>query len=76
VVVLPIVLQTGRGNDGASVVVFVHSSWLPSLQTYGANIDQIKAEIGGAVKEADIENALQAKKYKIVTVTHVDTSTG
>jgi aspartate aminotransferase-like enzyme len=76
VVILPIVLQTGRDNDGASVVVFAHSSWLSSLQTYGANVDQIKAEIGGAVKEADIENALQAKKYKIVAVTHVDTSTG
>ncbi|KAG1726220.1 pyridoxal phosphate-dependent transferase [Suillus lakei] len=50
-------------------------SFADCLQTYGANIDQIKAEIGGAVKEADIENALQAKKYKIVTVTHVDTST-
>lgn len=47
-----------------------------SLQTYGANVDQLKAEIGAAVKEADVERALQAKKYKIVTVTHVDTSTG
>jgi alanine-glyoxylate transaminase/serine-glyoxylate transaminase/serine-pyruvate transaminase len=46
------------------------------LQTYGANVDQVKAEIGGAVKEADIESALKAKKYKVVTVTHVDTSTG
>ncbi|KAG2129063.1 pyridoxal phosphate-dependent transferase [Suillus bovinus] len=50
-------------------------SFADCLQTYGANVDQIKAEIGGAVKEADIESALQAKKYKIVTVTHVDTST-
>jgi alanine-glyoxylate transaminase/serine-glyoxylate transaminase/serine-pyruvate transaminase len=56
--------------------VVAHSSRFSSLQTYGANVDQIKAEIGGAVKEADIESALQAKKYKIVTVTHVDTSTG
>jgi alanine-glyoxylate transaminase/serine-glyoxylate transaminase/serine-pyruvate transaminase len=47
-----------------------------SLQTYGAKVDQVKAEIGGAVKESDIESALKAKKYKIVTVTHVDTSTG
>ncbi|KAG2053696.1 PLP-dependent transferase [Suillus hirtellus] len=50
-------------------------SFADCLQTYGANVDQIKAEIGGAVKEADIESALQAKKYKVVTVTHVDTST-
>ncbi|OJA19782.1 hypothetical protein AZE42_03997 [Rhizopogon vesiculosus] len=46
-----------------------------SLQIYGANVDQVKAEIGGAVKEADVERALKAKKYKVVTVTHVDTST-
>lgn len=50
-------------------------SFADCLQTYGANVDQVKAEIGGAVKEADIESALKAKKYKIVTVTHVDTST-
>ncbi|OAX38983.1 PLP-dependent transferase [Rhizopogon vinicolor AM-OR11-026] len=50
-------------------------SFADCLQIYGANVDQVKAEIGGAVKEADIERALKAKKYKVVTVTHVDTST-
>jgi hypothetical protein len=49
---------------------------LASLQTYGANVDQLKAEVGGTVKESDIEVALKSKKYKLVTVTHVDTSTG
>ncbi|KAG2098228.1 pyridoxal phosphate-dependent transferase [Suillus discolor] len=66
-------------EPGKNVLV-LHSgcfadSFADCLQTYGANVDQIKAEIGGAVKEADIENTLQVKKYKIVTVTHVDTST-
>jgi len=46
------------------------------LQTYGAKVDQIKAEVGGTVKESDVESALKSKKYKIITVTHVDTSTG
>ena len=59
-----------------SIVVIAHLCTFSSLQTYGARVDQVKAEIGGAVKEADIENALRSKKYKIVTVTHVDTSTG
>ncbi|KAL4063151.1 pyridoxal phosphate-dependent transferase [Scleroderma yunnanense] len=51
-------------------------SFADCLQTYGARVDQIKAEIGGTVKESAIESALKSNKYKIVTVTHVDTSTG
>jgi aspartate aminotransferase-like enzyme len=47
-----------------------------SLQTYGANVDQIKAQIGAAVRQEEVERALRSKKYKILTLTHVDTSTG
>lgn len=47
-----------------------------SLEVYGAKVDQLKAEIGGTVKQSDIEAALKQKKYKLITVTHVDTSTG
>lgn len=47
-----------------------------SLQTYGAKPEQLKADIGTAVALADLEAALKGKKYKIVTFTHVDTSTG
>lgn len=43
---------------------------------YGAQVDQLKAEVGGVVKLSDIETALRQKKYKLITVTHVDTSTG
>jgi len=50
-------------------------SFADCLQTYGAKVDQIKADFGAAVKAADVEKALQSKKYKIVTITHVDTST-
>ena len=46
-----------------------------SLATYGAKVDEIKAPIGAAVTQAEIEQALKAKKYKILTFTHVDTST-
>jgi len=45
------------------------------LRAYGANVDQLKAEVGGTVKQSDIEAALKQKKYKLITVTHVDTST-
>jgi alanine-glyoxylate transaminase / serine-glyoxylate transaminase / serine-pyruvate transaminase len=47
-----------------------------SLATYGANVDQLRAEFGKTVDLAEIEKALSSKKYKAVTITHVDTSTG
>ncbi|EPQ56393.1 PLP-dependent transferase [Gloeophyllum trabeum ATCC 11539] len=61
-----LVLNTGYFGD----------SFAECLQTYGAKVDQITAEVGGVVSQADIESALKSKKYKIVTFTHVDTSTG
>jgi alanine-glyoxylate transaminase / serine-glyoxylate transaminase / serine-pyruvate transaminase len=39
----------------------------PSLETYGANVDQLKATIGGVVPFDQIENALKSKKYKLIT---------
>jgi len=60
-----LVLHTGYFGD----------SFEECLQTYGAKVDQIKAEIGAAVSQLHIENALKSKKYKVLTFTHVDTST-
>ncbi|KAK7056205.1 hypothetical protein VNI00_002757 [Paramarasmius palmivorus] len=62
-------------------VLVLHSgyfgdSFADCLTTYGANVDQVKAEIGAAVAIPEIEKALKSKKYKAVTFTHVDTSTG
>ena len=60
-------------------VVLPHPSLiiiLASLDTYGATVTQIKAPIGATVPLIDIEKALKEKKYKILTFTHVDTSTG
>ncbi|KAG6856554.1 hypothetical protein H0H87_003236 [Tephrocybe sp. NHM501043] len=34
--------------------------------TYGANVDLIKAELGTAVSQTAIENALQQKRYKVI----------
>ncbi|KAI0741549.1 PLP-dependent transferase [Daedaleopsis nitida] len=51
-------------------------SFSDCLRTYGANVDEVRAPFGAAVALADIEAALKSKKYKVVTFTHVDTSTG
>jgi alanine-glyoxylate transaminase/serine-glyoxylate transaminase/serine-pyruvate transaminase len=39
-------------------------------------VDQIRADFGTTVNLAEVEKALSSKKYKLVTITHVDTSTG
>ncbi|KAH7105836.1 PLP-dependent transferase [Auriculariales sp. MPI-PUGE-AT-0066] len=46
------------------------------LQTYRAKVTTVQAPVGAAVTVPELEAALKAKKYKAVTVTHVDTSTG
>ncbi|ODH50294.1 hypothetical protein GX48_03566 [Paracoccidioides brasiliensis] len=46
------------------------------LETYGAKATQLKAPIGDQPSLSEIEQALKEKPYKILTVTHVDTSTG
>lgn len=43
---------------------------------YGANVTVLASEAGNVVALEDIEKALSAKKYKLITITHVDTSTG
>lgn len=43
---------------------------------YGANVTMLASEVGNVVALEDIEKALSAKKYKLITITHVDTSTG
>jgi alanine-glyoxylate transaminase/serine-glyoxylate transaminase/serine-pyruvate transaminase len=47
------------------------------LERYGAVVRHVHArEIGGAPSLAEVEAALQALKPKVMTITHVDTSTG
>ncbi|KAL2399914.1 Alanine-glyoxylate aminotransferase 1 [Exophiala dermatitidis] len=62
-------------------VLVLHSgyfadSFADCLATYGAKPKQLKAPIGDRPQLPEIEAALKEKKYKAVTVTHVDTSTG
>lgn len=61
-----LVLSTGYFSDG----------FADCLRAYGANVTKLDGLIGGRPQLPDIEKALGAKQYKLLTVTHVDTSTG
>lgn len=45
-----------------------------SLEVYGANVTTLRAEVGSRPSNEALKEALGQKKYKMVTVTHVDTS--
>jgi alanine-glyoxylate transaminase / serine-glyoxylate transaminase / serine-pyruvate transaminase len=61
-----LVLGTGYFSD----------SFAECLRTYGAEVTELKAPVGSRPQHAEIEKALKAHNYKLITVTHVDTSTG
>lgn len=61
-----LVLHTGYFAD----------SFADCFETYGVKATQLKAPIGDRPQLPEIEEALKQKKYKVLTVTHVDTSTG
>jgi alanine-glyoxylate transaminase/serine-glyoxylate transaminase/serine-pyruvate transaminase len=65
-----------RGTDLAPRSSYFGDSFAECLEVYGANATQLKAPIGGRPSLAEIEEALKAKNYKLITITHVDTSTG
>lgn len=46
------------------------------LERYGAQVTHLRAPIGGRPSLEEVESALKGASYKLVTVTHVDTSTG
>lgn len=61
-----LVLHTGYFADG----------FADCFETYGVTATQLKAPIGSRPQLPEIEKALREKTYKMITVTHVDTSTG
>jgi len=61
-----LVLHTGYFAD----------SFADCFQTYGVKATQLKAPIGDRPQLDEVEKALKEKQYKIITVTHTDTSTG
>lgn len=46
------------------------------LERYGAQVTHVKAAPGGYPALDEVERALKAGSYKVMTITHVDTSTG
>lgn len=61
-----LVLHTGYFAD----------SFADCFDTYGVKATQLKAPIGERPQLPEVEKALKEKKYKLITVTHTDTSTG
>ncbi|CAG8721708.1 7873_t:CDS:2, partial [Cetraspora pellucida] len=51
-------------------------SFADCLGTYGAKVTQVKADIGDRPTLEEIHKALISKRFKAITITHVDTSTG
>ncbi|KAK1998546.1 alanine-glyoxylate aminotransferase [Colletotrichum falcatum] len=60
-----LVLATGYFSNGFS----------DCFKTYGGNVTELRAPVGERPQLPEIEKALSEKKYKVLTVTHVDTST-
>lgn len=46
------------------------------LERYGARVTHVRSSVGDRPDLAAIEAALEGDRYKLVTITHVDTSTG
>ncbi|KAK4549825.1 hypothetical protein LTR36_005126 [Oleoguttula mirabilis] len=61
-----LVLHTGYFAD----------SFADCFETYGAKATQLKAPIGDRPQQDAVEAALKEKHYKMITITHTDTSTG
>lgn len=53
---------------------FFSDKFIDCLQIYGVNTDVLESELGDVVHLDEIEKQLKVKKYKIITITHVDTS--
>ncbi|TPX58682.1 2-aminoethylphosphonate---pyruvate transaminase [Powellomyces hirtus] len=66
-------------EPGENVLVVntgVFGDWFGEcLEVYGAKVTHVRAPFGDRPSLAQIEEALGQKKYKLVTLTHVDTST-
>ena len=61
-----LVVNTGYFSDRSGEI----------LERYGAEVTHVRAPIGGRPALADVEDALKGSRFGLMTVTHVDTSTG
>ena len=61
-----LVVNTGYFGDRFGVL----------LERYGAEVTHVRAPVGGRTTLEETERALEGARFKLMTVTHVDTSTG
>jgi alanine-glyoxylate transaminase/serine-glyoxylate transaminase/serine-pyruvate transaminase len=61
-----LVVNTGYFSDRFAVI----------LERYGAQVSQVRVPVGDHPGSDEIEQILKADRFKLVTITHVDTSTG
>jgi len=61
-----VVVNTGYFSDRMGAI----------LERLGARVEHVGAPVGGAPDLAEVERAVAAEPTKLVTITHVDTSTG
>jgi alanine-glyoxylate transaminase/serine-glyoxylate transaminase/serine-pyruvate transaminase len=60
-----LVVDTGYFSDRMAAI----------LERYGAQVTYVKAPVGGRPTLEEVEAALKQDQFKVVTITHVDTST-
>ncbi|KAF8421938.1 pyridoxal phosphate-dependent transferase [Tirmania nivea] len=74
------VVASNLAEPGDDVLVlhtgYFADSFADCFKTYGVNATQLRAPIGSRPSLLEIEEELKSKKYKIITITHTDTSTG
>ena len=65
-------------NDNVLVIStgYFGERYAEICKRYGAKVSILKSEVGGIVSLDEIEKKLSEKNYKLLTMTHVDTSTG
>ncbi|ORY44782.1 PLP-dependent transferase [Rhizoclosmatium globosum] len=65
------------GDHVLVIVTGVFGDWFAEcISVYGGKVDLLRAPFGDRPSLDQIEAALKQKPYKLVTVTHVDTSSG
>ncbi len=67
-------------NEGDNVLSLILGNfgnrWAKIASGYGANVDKIEVNAGEVINPEDVRKKLAEKEYKIVTLTHSETSTG
>ncbi len=61
-----LVISTGYFSDRMAAI----------LERYGAEVDRVRASLGDRPSTGEVEAALRQANYKVMAITHVDTSTG